>query len=196
MQYCGVQSSTGATISGGEADPFAVGISSSPEKEAAPEQKAQQLSDDPFAARSSSSPAPKSAPATGVMKANLATPPKKSAADILKMFDSPNGQVRHEKMMLLGLLNCSVVCWLFAEYKVEKTQCGHPHWLWMSVLVLYDILLRADASRLWEWRLASDGESVSNGRPERDGGDASGIWRHAGMSAEDILRTPYFLADT
>ena len=27
------------------------------------------------------------------MKAALATPPKKSAADILKMFDSPQGQV-------------------------------------------------------------------------------------------------------
>ena len=27
------------------------------------------------------------------MKASLATPPKKSAADILKMFDSPQGQV-------------------------------------------------------------------------------------------------------
>ena len=70
-----------------------MGITSTPVKESAQEHKGQQLSDDPFAAPSTSSPVPKSAPAPGVMKAGLVTPPKKTAADILKMFDSPNGQV-------------------------------------------------------------------------------------------------------
>ncbi len=104
----------------GRRDPFAVGIISSPEKEAAPEQKAQQLSDDPFAAPSSSSPAPKSAPATGVMKANLATPPKKSAADILKMFDSPNGQVRHEARQNDASRATELLCGLLALCRLQS----------------------------------------------------------------------------
>ena len=125
--WCGVQSGTGTTASGGEADPFAVGISSSPEKEAAPEQKPQQLSDDPFAAPSSSSPGPKSTPATGVMKANLATPPKKSAADILKMFDSPNGQVWHADPLCCCLTGFKSARWSPADHTVEKTPNGHAH---------------------------------------------------------------------
>lgn len=95
-----MQSSAGASAqAGGEADPFAIGAAPSPAKESAQQQQQQQpqlVLDDPFAApSSSSSPAPKSAPGGRVMMANLATPPKKSAADILKMFDSPHGQVWH-----------------------------------------------------------------------------------------------------
>lgn len=76
-----------------------MGVNASPAK-ASPQQPqqqeppSQQVSGDPFAAAPNSSPAAKSAPAAGTHKAGLATPPKKSAADILKMFDTPHGQVR------------------------------------------------------------------------------------------------------
>ena len=69
-----------------------MGVSASAPKGAAQEQQTQQAAADPFAAPSSSSPVPKSGPAAG-LQATQATPPKKSAADILKMFDSPHGQV-------------------------------------------------------------------------------------------------------
>ena len=102
-----MQSSAGASAQvGGEADPFAMGAVPSPTKESAQQQQQQQpqlVLDDPFAApSSSSSPAPKSSPGGRVMMANLATPPKKSAADILKMFDSPHGQVWHPTLQLVG----------------------------------------------------------------------------------------------
>ena len=102
----GMQSSAGASAqAGGEADPFAMGAAPSPAKKSAQQQqqqKPQMVLDDPFAAPSSSSPAPKSAPGGRVMMANVATPPKKSAADILKMFDSPHGQVWHLTIQLVG----------------------------------------------------------------------------------------------
>ena len=102
-----MQSSAGPSAqAGGEADPFAMGAAPSPAKESAQQQqqqKPQMVMDDPFAAPSSSSPAPKNAPGRQVIITNLATPPKKSAADILKMFDSPHGQVWHLTTQLVGL---------------------------------------------------------------------------------------------
>ena len=89
-----MQGSTAASGTAVEAgDPFSVGASVSPAKNVAQEQQAQQAAADPFAPTpSSSSPVPRGRPAAG-LQATQATPPKKSAADILKMFDSPHGQV-------------------------------------------------------------------------------------------------------